>query len=87
MVRIDPKFAGRKSILTTIGEPMSTIKIEKSFDLRVVCPVTGKAVSTGIAMSLKAFETSKLDNNSFRCPTCGKFHMWSKKDVLLVQLL
>lgn len=55
----------------------------------VVCPKTGKSVSTGMATDKKSFEESsdnQWDGNSFTCPACGATHGWSKKDAVLKDL-
>jgi endogenous inhibitor of DNA gyrase (YacG/DUF329 family) len=49
----------------------------------IKCPETGRTVNTGIALDLESFKHITLDNNSVRCPHCGKTHVWSKKDAFL----
>ena len=49
--------------------------------LMIKCPITGELVPTGITMDKTSFESSTFANNSIKCPSCGKIHTWSKKDV------
>ncbi len=47
------------------------------------CPKTGQVIFTKMESSPKWFETYKLNDNTVRCPNCGDWHMWSKKDAWL----
>jgi predicted RNA-binding Zn-ribbon protein involved in translation (DUF1610 family) len=49
--------------------------------VKIKCPTTGKAVSTGIAMDRASFESSQMSDNKFKCPACGQMHAWDKKDA------
>ncbi len=51
----------------------------------IVCPNTGKLVSTGLLMSAAEFEQAVLAGNDLRCPACGRIHSWSKGDSRLVE--
>ncbi len=49
----------------------------------IKCPVTGKLIPTGIAMDKASFESASMSNESVRCPECGEWHTWDKKDAEL----
>jgi hypothetical protein len=49
----------------------------------IVCPVTGRRVATGLAMTREEFERAVLSGNVARCPACGRIHAWTKRDALL----
>jgi hypothetical protein len=45
-------------------------------------PKTGKAVATGIDMTIKSFETVTGKDNTFAaCPACNGMHTCDKKDA------
>jgi len=53
-------------------------------EVLISCPGTGEPVSTGISMSVYAFdELSELAVYTFRCAACGELHTWSKADARL----
>ncbi len=58
---------------------------QKSSRVMIKCPITNKAIFTGIAMSEQSFESSTLEGNSVRCPYCGQEHVWSKSDAFLLE--
>jgi hypothetical protein len=45
------------------------------------CPVTGRAMPTGVEADPATYESLGLENNSTVCPHCGETHLWSKKNV------
>ncbi len=47
--------------------------------LMIVCPKTGKAVSTGVSETEDSVETATLSN----CPECGEEHVWTGKAAFL----
>jgi endogenous inhibitor of DNA gyrase (YacG/DUF329 family) len=47
----------------------------------IKCPTTDKVVATGMGADKKSFEARDWYHNSFRCPACGKTHVWDKKDA------
>ena len=50
----------------------------------IICPRTGKAVETGLAMTKESFEHSTLKDKILgNCPVCAGRHIWSKEDALL----
>jgi hypothetical protein len=51
--------------------------------IMIKCPVTGKAVFTGIGTDKKSFDdpSNTFENNSIHCPHCMNNHVWSKKDA------
>jgi hypothetical protein len=51
----------------------------------IKCPKTLKLVPTGIVMRKDIFDnpTNVLTGNTFRCPSCGEKHTWSKSDAVL----
>lgn len=52
-------------------------------EILIRCPVTGKQLSTGIALDVEAFARADLDGRSVWCPFCRQQHAWSKKDSFL----
>lgn len=52
----------------------------------IKCPTTGKLIDTKWQVSPEHFETSDYVNNKVTCPHCGGNHVWSKKDVILMDL-
>ena len=68
--------------MTTLGRqirrmPMPTVLI--------TCPICGKSIDTGIALSREAFHDPKtvMENNVTKCPHCHQMHTWGKKDAFL----
>ena len=47
------------------------------------CPVTDRAVATGILMTRTAFRTKNTD---VRCPACSGVHSWQRVDAWLARL-
>jgi hypothetical protein len=47
------------------------------------CPVTGRAVSTGIDTSSVIVESLPDVGVRMRCQACGGEHMWRKRDTWL----
>ena len=50
--------------------------------LMIRCPITGRAVSTGMIMGRSVFDRQPLSRNLLVCPACRQPHTWGKKDVL-----
>lgn len=50
----------------------------------VTCPETNMPVYTGIAMDESSYESADFENETVKCPHCGKVHMWQKEDAYLV---
>ena len=51
----------------------------------IMCPRTGKQVSTGVEMDTRAFRSlSATQHFAFRCWLCGHEHEWSKRWATLV---
>jgi hypothetical protein len=50
--------------------------------LMIMCPDTKKLIPTGLSMDKHSFDASTLEDNTVRCPACGKDHTWSKSDVV-----
>ena len=48
----------------------------------ITCPETGEPVETVLRLRESAFEALKGDY-SFRCPQCGKVHVWRKEEAWL----
>jgi predicted RNA-binding Zn-ribbon protein involved in translation (DUF1610 family) len=48
----------------------------------IKCPATGLIVETGISMSEGQFNVAN-GTYAFRCPACGKNHVWSKANARL----
>ena len=46
------------------------------------CPDTKKLIPIGLSMDKHSFDASTLEDNTVRCPACGKDHTWSKSDVV-----
>jgi len=58
---------------------------EDSNQIRVLiqCPVTGRAVPTGIRADPATWSTRPIGLNKMSCPDCKQVHAWSKKDATL----
>lgn len=52
-------------------------------EVLIHCPVTGKILPTGIALSEEAFAKADLRDQSVGCPHCGQRHGWVKRDAFL----
>ena len=52
-------------------------------EILIRCPVTGKDVPTGIALSADAFQQAEINTYPVACPHCGQKHPWSKPDAFL----
>jgi len=48
--------------------------------LLIKCPVTGKALFTGMDLP-KGMDLSGFTNNSTQCHHCGKMHVWNGSDA------
>lgn len=48
--------------------------------LFIKCPVTGKALFTGMDMP-KGMDLSGFVNNSINCQHCGNMHSWDGSDA------
>jgi hypothetical protein len=53
--------------------------------LRVMirCPVTGRAVPTGLTADPTTWEARPIGLNRVPCPECKQVHAWSKSDASL----
>jgi hypothetical protein len=49
--------------------------------LMILCPKTGRAIPTGIAMDPASFASCGMQDNASSCPHCGQSHPWSKEHV------
>jgi len=47
------------------------------------CPVTSRAVPTGLHTRSVKFDSLPDVGIRMRCPACGEEHMWRKRDVWL----
>jgi endogenous inhibitor of DNA gyrase (YacG/DUF329 family) len=45
----------------------------------IVCPTTGKEVSTGIKMDAANFASLPAHTLALVCPECGKTHIWGER--------
>jgi hypothetical protein len=50
-------------------------------DIKIKCPNTGEAISTGVAMDKTSFESGQISDNTVGCPACGETHTWNKDDA------
>ncbi len=50
--------------------------------ISIICPTTGKRVSTGMSMEPDSFSRSVLTGNSVRCPHCRATHIWQKSEAI-----
>lgn len=55
----------------------------KIFQVMIWCPVSGKAIPTGMVSMKSAFEVQDYIHMKVTCPECGEVHLWSKKDAFL----
>jgi hypothetical protein len=53
--------------------------------LRVMirCPVTGRAVPTGLTADPASWKARPIGVNRVACPECKQVHAWSKSDASL----
>lgn len=56
--------------------------------LRVMirCPVTGRAVPTGLTADPATWDIRAIGLNRVSCPDCKQVHAWSKKEASLERL-
>jgi hypothetical protein len=54
-------------------------------NVMIVCPITGKAVATGFAMTQDAFAspTFRITRETTDCFACGRAHEWSTNDAFI----
>jgi hypothetical protein len=50
----------------------------------IICPETGRPVSTGIETDTETFERLPNAYADLKCPLCGRVHRWRKSDATLV---
>ncbi len=53
----------------------------------IACPVTGKAVSTGIETELATPQQAVPFVSSARCAACGAQHQWSHSDAWICETM
>ena len=51
--------------------------------IMILCSVTKQPVSTGLMLPKGMFETVNIRDTSTKCPSCGKVHVWSKRDAFV----
>ena len=51
--------------------------------IMITCSVTKQPVATGLQLPKEMFETVNIRETTTKCPSCGKVHLWSKKDAFL----
>jgi hypothetical protein len=49
----------------------------------ITCPKTRRPVWTGLELDTLSFIWASLREQRFRCPACGKTHLWNKEDAYL----
>lgn len=49
----------------------------------VRCPVSGRAVPTGLTADPATWSTRVIGLNRVSCPECKQVHAWTKKDASL----
>ncbi|MBE0597070.1 MAG: hypothetical protein IH614_07365 [Desulfuromonadales bacterium] len=47
-------------------------------EILIRCPVTGKDVSTGVALPAEVFLVADFETYPVHCPHCGLEHPWDK---------
>ena len=47
------------------------------------CPVTGRAIATGLTADPKSWKDRPIGLNRVSCPDCKQIHAWSKSDAYL----
>jgi hypothetical protein len=60
--------------------------VGKELDLLQVmirCPVTGRAIPTGLMADPASWNTRPIGLNRVSCPECKQTHAWSKSDAYL----
>jgi hypothetical protein len=50
-------------------------------NIMIRCPITGKAVPTGLSTETVLFDSLGDISVPMRCPACLKMHRWKKKDA------
>ena len=51
----------------------------------ILCPITGRQVSTGLEVDPSAFRAMPNRQFTMRCWACGGEHIWSKRWATLAQ--
>lgn len=51
--------------------------------LLVICPITGKSVSTGIEVEPDVLKSLPRIQSPLHCPACGEKHFWTLDDARL----
>jgi hypothetical protein len=49
----------------------------------ITCPRTRRPVATGLDLDTLSFIWATLRDQRFRCPACGRTHIWDKEDAYL----
>jgi hypothetical protein len=47
------------------------------------CPVTGRAIVTGLVADPRTWKDRPIGLNRVSCPDCKQMHAWSKSDAYL----
>ncbi len=47
--------------------------------ITILCPRTGRQVSTGVELDRTAFNAMPVRQSEMRCWVCGGVHSWSKR--------
>ncbi len=50
------------------------------------CPLTGRAIPTGLTADAKTWKDRHIGLNRVSCPAYKQIHVWSKKDAHLENL-
>jgi hypothetical protein len=50
-------------------------------NIMIRCPITGKAVPTGLSTETVLFDSLGDISVPMRCPACLKVHRWKRKDA------
>jgi hypothetical protein len=54
--------------------------------ITILCPKTGRQVSTGIEMDQASFQAMPVKQATMRCWACGGEHGWSKRWATLAEV-
>jgi len=55
----------------------------ETLPVMIRCPVTGRAIATGLTADPRTWNDRPIGLNRVSCPECKQIHAWNKSDTYL----
>ncbi len=55
----------------------------ETLQVMIRCPLTGRAIATGLTADPRTWKNCPIGMNRVSCPECKQIHAWSKNDAYL----